>query len=231
MCIRDRLAGGVLTGKYRHTTPPDSRAASAHLRSSVEPYLESSLPIVEALSQAAHGLECSIADVALAWVEGTPGVTSAIIGPRNLVQLEQILNGRIDLPLPNTGYVAGTELQSAVRPDGALKVEPTLQVVGQTNIYAIGDVTDVRESKRADAARAQARIVISNISSQLSGKEPQATYNPSDEWVILPLGPEHGVSQLIDSQGNSRILGPDQTAEIKGADLMVSVIRSQLNLP
>ena len=132
---------------------------------------------------------------------------------------------------PNTGYVAGTELQSAVRPDGALKVEPTLQVVGQTNIYAIGDVTDVRESKRADAARAQARIVISNISSQLSGKEPQATYNPSDEWVILPLGPEHGVSQLLDSQGNSRILGPDQTAEIKGADLMVSVIRSQLNLP
>ena len=48
----------------------------------------------------AHGLECSIADVALAWVEGTPGVTSAIIGPRNLVQLEQILNGRIELPLP-----------------------------------------------------------------------------------------------------------------------------------
>ena len=94
------LAGGVLTGKYRHTTPPDSRAASAHLRSSVEPYLESSLPIVEALSQAAHGLECSITDVALAWVEGTPGVTSAIIGPRNLVQLEQILNGRIELPLP-----------------------------------------------------------------------------------------------------------------------------------
>ena len=73
--------------------------------------------------------------------------------------------------------------------------------------------------------------MISNISSQLSGKEPQATYNPSDEWVILPLGPEHGVSQLLDSQGNSRILGADQTAEIKGADLMVSVIRSQLNLP
>ena len=62
--------------------------------------MESSLPIVEALSQAAHGLECSITDVALAWVEGAPGVTSAIIGPRNLVQLEQILNGRIELPLP-----------------------------------------------------------------------------------------------------------------------------------
>ena len=88
------------SGLYEPPSEWISTEPSAHLRSSVEPYLESSLPIVEALSQAAHGLECSIADVALAWVEGTPGVTSAIIGPRNLVQLEQILNGRIDLPLP-----------------------------------------------------------------------------------------------------------------------------------
>ena len=49
--------------------------------------------------------------------------------------------------------------------------------------------------------------------------------------MILPLGPEHGVSQLLDNEGNARILGADQTAEIKGADLMVSGIRSQLNLP
>ena len=132
---------------------------------------------------------------------------------------------------PNSGYVAGTDLESALRPDGALRVEPNLLVSGQDRVYAIGDLTDVRESKRADAARAQARVVIANISAQLSGKEPQVTYEPSDEWVILPLGPEHGVSQLFDTQGNSRILGADQTSEIKGSDLMVSVIRSQLNLP
>ena len=66
---------------------------------------------------------------------------------------------------------------------------------------------------------------------QLAGKAPEVQYVPSDEWVILPLGPEHGVSQLLDNEGNARILGADQTAEIKGADLMVSGIRSQLNLP
>lgn len=49
--------------------------------------------------------------------------------------------------------------------------------------------------------------------------------------MILPLGPSLGVSQLLDADGQVRILGPDQTAEIKGTDLMVSVIRSQLNLP
>lgn len=94
------LAGGVLTGKYRHATPPDSRAASTHLRHTVAPYLDSCDPIVEALSQAAQGLESSIADIALAWVRDTPGVTSAIIGPRNLKQLEQLLGGQLELPSP-----------------------------------------------------------------------------------------------------------------------------------
>ena len=132
---------------------------------------------------------------------------------------------------PNSGYVIGTSLESALRPDGALRVEPTLLVSGQERVYAVGDLTDVRESKRADAARAQARVVIANISAQLAGKTPEVQYVPSDEWGILPLGPEHGVSQLLDNEGNARILGADQTAEIKGADLMVSGIRSQLNLP
>ncbi|MDK6591545.1 aldo/keto reductase, partial [Actinotignum timonense] len=34
------LGRGVLTGKYRSTTPADSRAASPHLRSYVAPYLD-----------------------------------------------------------------------------------------------------------------------------------------------------------------------------------------------
>ena len=71
----------------------------------------------------------------------------------------------------------------------------------------------------------------SQISAQLEGESPRTVYRPTKEWVILPLGPSLGVSQLLDADGQVRILGPDQTAEIKGTDLMVSVIRSQLNLP
>ena len=106
-----------------------------------------------------------------------------------------------------------------------------MQVAGHSTVYAVGDLTDVRESKRADAARQQARVVIANITAQLEGEEPDAHYVPTKEWVILPLGPNMGASQLLDSDGQTRILGADQTAEIKGTDLMVSVIRSQLNLP
>lgn len=131
----------------------------------------------------------------------------------------------------NTGYLAGTDYESLLHPNGTLSVKPTLQVVDHQNVYAVGDLTDVRESKRADAARQQARVVIENISRQISGETPEAVYEPTKEWVILPLGPNMGASQLIDSEGVSRIVGADQTTEIKGADLMVSVIRSQLNLP
>lgn len=131
----------------------------------------------------------------------------------------------------NTGYLAGTALEDNLHPDGSIRVEPTLQVTGQDKIYAIGDITDIRESKRADAARQQARVVISNITAAIEGRSDFASYEPTKEWVILPLGPNMGASQLLDRDGNARILSAEQTAEIKGTDLMVSVIRAQLNLP
>ena len=131
----------------------------------------------------------------------------------------------------NTGYLDGTEYAGLLHPDGTIRVQPNLLLEGHRDIYAIGDITDVRESKRADAARQQARVVIANLSHQLEGATPDVTYQPTKEWVILPLGPNLGVSQLVDEDGGTRLLGPEETAEIKGTDLMVSVIRSQLNLP
>ena len=97
---RSPLAAGVLTGKYRHSTPPDSRAASEHLQHTVAPYLAASSTIVEALAKAAHGLDRTMADVALAWVRDYPGVASAIIGPRTLRQAEQLMESEAPLPQP-----------------------------------------------------------------------------------------------------------------------------------
>ncbi|WP_026461172.1 aldo/keto reductase [Schaalia suimastitidis] len=105
---RSPLAAGVMTGKYRHSTPPDSRAASEHLQHTVAPYLTASSTIVEALAKAAHGLDRTMADVALAWVRDYPGVTSAIIGPRTLRQAEQLLE--LDAPLPEPIRDALTEV-------------------------------------------------------------------------------------------------------------------------
>lgn len=95
------LAGGALTGKYRHTTPADSRAASPHLRHMVEPYLEGQArTVIEAASRAGAGLERSTGDVALAWVRDFPGVSAALVGPRTCRQLETLLDFSDPLPEP-----------------------------------------------------------------------------------------------------------------------------------
>ena len=95
------LAGGALTGKYRHSTPPDSRAASPHLRHLVEPHFTAAARgVIEATVRAAEGLDRTAADVACAWASGHPGVSSAIIGPRTTRQLDAVLEREAPLPVP-----------------------------------------------------------------------------------------------------------------------------------
>ena len=86
------LAGGMLTGKYRHSTPPDSRATSPRFKTELSAYSEPGpRSVVEATCRAAEGLDRSPAQVALTWARDEPGVTSAIVGPRNLRQAEHLL--------------------------------------------------------------------------------------------------------------------------------------------
>ncbi|GAB3300053.1 aldo/keto reductase [Epidermidibacterium keratini] len=94
------LGRGVLTGKYRHGTPSDSRAASPHLGEFVKRYLNtSSASVVEAVATAADGLGVSPLAVALTWVRDRPGVASAILGARTAGQLQASLSLE-DLELP-----------------------------------------------------------------------------------------------------------------------------------
>ncbi|MBT2389379.1 aldo/keto reductase [Streptomyces sp. ISL-1] len=87
------LGRGVLTGKYRHATPADSRGASEQLAPFVEPYLdEAASSIVDAVATAADGLAATALQVALAWVRDRPGVVAPIVGARNAQQLTAALS-------------------------------------------------------------------------------------------------------------------------------------------
>lgn len=104
------LGRGILTGKYRHSIPADSRAASPHLGQFVRPMLnEKNQQIVEALTTAAAGLGMNSLDLALLWVLKNPGVTSAITGARNAAQLRTILHAA-ELELPQQIYQALNEI-------------------------------------------------------------------------------------------------------------------------
>ncbi len=95
------LGRGVLTGKYRHGTPPDSRGGSAHLAGFVAPYLEGrATGVVDAVCTAAEGLGVAPLEVALAWVRDRPGVVAPIVGARTATQLRGVLSVE-ELELPD----------------------------------------------------------------------------------------------------------------------------------
>ncbi|MFF8609352.1 aldo/keto reductase [Streptomyces sp. NPDC015346] len=87
------LGRGVLTGKYRHGTPTDSRGGSETMAPFVEPYLdEAASRIVDAVTTAADGLATTPLQVALAWVRDRPGVVAPIVGARTAQQLTAALS-------------------------------------------------------------------------------------------------------------------------------------------
>ncbi|BDM68391.1 oxidoreductase [Streptomyces nigrescens] len=87
------LGRGVLTGKYRHATPADSRGASEHLAAFVAPYLdETAGRVVEAVTTAADGLAVTPLQVALSWLRDRPGVTAPVLGARTAQQLRAALS-------------------------------------------------------------------------------------------------------------------------------------------
>lgn len=95
------LGRGVLTGKYRRSIPPTSRAASDHLAAFVDPYLQSRpRRLVEAVATAAEGLGTSPSGVALSWVLAQPGISVALTGARTSNQLRHILDSLVELPTP-----------------------------------------------------------------------------------------------------------------------------------
>lgn len=94
------LGRGVLSAKYRHSVPADSRAASPHLRGFVEPYLTASArTVVEALATAADGLGRAPVEVALAWARDASQIDSVLVGARTPAQLKGAL-AATDFSLP-----------------------------------------------------------------------------------------------------------------------------------
>jgi aryl-alcohol dehydrogenase-like predicted oxidoreductase len=83
------LRGGVLSGKY---TRENATTAKADRGERVTQFLdERTFAIIDELTRIARVHNASPAAIALAWVQGRPGVASTIIGTRRLDQLEQNL--------------------------------------------------------------------------------------------------------------------------------------------
>lgn len=79
----------------------------------------------------------------------------------------------------------------------------SLQHLKYKNIFGIGDVTGVPNSKTGAAVRAQAPIVVQNLLSVMNGEEPKAVYNG---YSSCPLVTEIGKVMLAEFGYDGKLL-------------------------
>ncbi|RKS67943.1 aryl-alcohol dehydrogenase-like predicted oxidoreductase [Motilibacter peucedani] len=110
------LGRGVLTGKYRHGIPSDSRAAS----SGSGPELESLLhgrarSVTDAVATAADGLGTTPLAVSLGWLLARPGLSAGVVGARTPAQLRTSLAAEAAPELPPAIVSALDDVSAAPR--------------------------------------------------------------------------------------------------------------------
>jgi len=106
------LAGGLLTGKYSRESepPPNSRFADVDQNPRRRARMTDQIfDVTEGLQPRAEAQGCTLAQLALAWCMHQPGITSPIIGPRTMAQLEDNL-GALDVTLTDDDRAAIDEL-------------------------------------------------------------------------------------------------------------------------
>lgn len=80
------LAGGKLTGKYKQGQP-----APENSRAKPEEFGEATWKVLNGLETLCRDKNCTMTAFSLAWLNAMPGVTSPIIGPNSVAQLEDNL--------------------------------------------------------------------------------------------------------------------------------------------
>nr|WP_298687010.1 aldo/keto reductase [uncultured Dongia sp.] len=90
------LKGGVLSGKYRRADDGKHEAGrGARVTASLT---DNTYLLIDAMTGMAQELGTTVSRLALAWVQGRPGVSSTIIGARTSAQLEDNI-GALDINL------------------------------------------------------------------------------------------------------------------------------------
>lgn len=128
------LARGVLTGKYLpgQPPPPGSRAARQDRRILQTELREESYEVAQRLQPlaAAHGK--TLAQFALAWTLANRRITSIIVGPKNLEQLEDNL-GSLDCSISPEDEATVDQLVPPGEHTGKGYNDPMYPVLGRSN--------------------------------------------------------------------------------------------------
>ncbi|KAK4369606.1 hypothetical protein RND71_013398 [Anisodus tanguticus] len=129
---------------------------------------------------------------------------------------------------PGSVWLKETYLKDRIDNFGRLKVDENLRVKGHRNIFAVGDITDIKELKQGYSAQKHALVAAKNLKLLMSGKESKlATYEPrSSPKIIVSLGRQDAVAQFSFTTVIGLVPGM-----IKSKDLYVGKTRKKMGLP
>ncbi|MEN8656491.1 FAD-dependent oxidoreductase [Marivita sp.] len=113
---------------------------------------------------------------------------------------------------------------------GQIKVDDHLQVKGMSGVYALGDVTDVKEVKKAIYVGNQVPVVAKNIIRHVKNRSPRAVYKPKtvDEMMFVTLGRSGGVGHM---PGLGMMKANWLIRMFKAKDMLTSMMRKATGAP
>jgi NADH dehydrogenase FAD-containing subunit len=107
-------------------------------------------------------------------------------------------------------YLQGGALEDRRDERGYVRVDEHLRVIGETHIFALGDLADA-DRDMAGIANAQARVVAANVRALINGTGELASYETFPPMIAIPLGPEGGAGLLGDGVADAATI-----ADLKG---------------
>mmetsp|Transcript_17597 Transcript_17597/g.52877 ORF Transcript_17597/g.52877 Transcript_17597/m.52877 type:complete len:382 (-) Transcript_17597:521-1666(-) len=130
---------------------------------------------------------------------------------------------------PNTEWLNATDFASALDGSGHIQVGPDLRVKGFKNVFAVGDVTDVKEEKLGFLTTMHAHATAANLAVLAAKGEDAklAPWKPGGPFkgLFVTLGPKGGVGFMMCCTAPSCMV-----ASMKSKDLFVSQFRQELGL-
>ncbi|CAA7268504.1 unnamed protein product [Cyclocybe aegerita] len=140
-----------------------------------------------------------------------------------------------DLLIPARGGRPSTTPLKFMRPPvltdrGYVKVAPTLQVDGHSNIFALGDIIDWPEAKQLmKIIYGHSEVVVANVMRVLEGKAANRVYKGSTEMLVITNGQHGGATYLGLCYGFT--FGDFLTRLAKSKDVLVGKTRAKIGLP
>ncbi|GLJ23325.1 hypothetical protein SUGI_0441310 [Cryptomeria japonica] len=126
-----------------------------------------------------------------------------------------------------SSWMRDSVFDDVVDEHGQIKVDSSLRVEGRTNVFAAGDIINVKELKQGMCAQKHALVIAENIKklSKNPSESNLSTYKASSDIAIVSLGRKIAVAQLPFGTFCGRLLGM-----LKSKDLFVGPTRKGFGL-